>query len=321
MKYVQIDIDLTHEGIEPAVTKLLELGITDTVVQDPQDVDELINKENDYEWDYIDDSVLEMKNEKPKLTIYFEGVDEGLSKLGAITKAMEELKTLAETGVFGKSIDLGTLEVTHQILDDEDWKDNWKEYFKPTQISNSVVVKPTWQEYEPKDDQVMVEIDPGMAFGTGTHETTSLCVKMMEKYMKAEDKVLDVGCGSGILSIVGALLGSKDILGVEIDPIAVEVAKENVKLNGVSDVVEIREGDLTKGIDYKADLVVANLMADLVMMLSKDVKNHMNKGGYYISSGILNEKVEQVSTVIKECGFEIVEVKADGMWSVIVARY
>lgn len=320
MKYVQIDIDLNRQGIEPVLSGLIELGITDTVVQDPSDVDQLINKENDYDWDYIDDSVLELKNEKPKVTIYFEGVDAGLGQLGPIKKMLEKLKALEKEGQLGKDVDLGSLEVTHQILDDEDWKDNWKEYFKPTKISGKVVVKPTWQEYEPKEDELLLEIDPGMAFGTGTHETTSLCVKMMEKYMQAEDKVLDVGCGSGILSIVGALLGSKDILGVEIDPIAVDVAKENVKLNHVDQVVKIQEGDLTKGLDYCADLVVANLMADLVMMLSKDVANHMVKGGIYISSGILVEKIEAVSKVIEESGFEIVEVVTDGMWSAIVAR-
>lgn len=309
MKYTQIDIDLTHEAIEPALSKLLEIGISDTVVQDPLDIDDLINKKNQYDWDYIDDSVLDMKNQSPKVTIYLEGVDEGLSKVAEIKQAMAQLK-----------VELGSLEVTYQILDDADWKDNWKEYFKPSKISEKIVVKPTWYDYELQPGELLVEIDPGMAFGTGTHETTSLCVKMMEKYMKPSDKVLDVGCGSGILSIVGALLGSRDILGVEIDPVAVEVAKENVELNGVSDIVKIQEGDLTKGLDYKADLVVANLMADLVMLLSKDVMKHMTPGGIYISSGILNEKVAAVSEVIEEAGFEIVEVRADGMWSVIVAR-
>lgn len=320
MKYVQIDIDLTHEAIEPVVSKLLELGISDTVISDPMDVDQLINKENDYDWDYIDDSVLEQKNEKPKVTIYFEGVDQGLAKVGPIVTAMEQLKVLEEEGEFGSDVCLGSLHVTHQILDDEDWKDNWKEYFKPTKVSEKIVVKPTWYDYEKKADDLVIEIDPGMAFGTGTHETTSLCIKMMEKYMKLEDKVLDVGCGSGILAIAAALLGSKDILGVEIDPVAVEVAKENVELNHVGNVVKVQEGDLTKGLDYKANLVVANLMADLVMMLTKDVAKHMTKDGIYISSGILVEKIPQVSKVIEENGFEILQVVTDDMWSAIVAQ-
>lgn len=319
MKYVEIDIDLTQEGIEPVITELLELGITDTVVQDPSDVDLLLNKENDYEWDYVDEGVLELKNEKPKVTIYFEGVDEGLAMVPKIEAKMKELLALENEGAFGAA-KLGALSVSYKILDDEDWKDNWKEYFKPAKISDNIVVKPTWYDYEKLADEIVVEIDPGMAFGTGTHETTSLCVKMLEKYMKKGDEVLDVGTGSGILAIVSAKLGAGDVLGIEIDPVAVEIAKENVQLNNAQNVVKVIEGDLTKGVDYVADIVVANLMADLVMMLSKDAKRHLKEGGIYISSGILNEKVEQVSAVIKECGFEIVEVKADGMWSVIVAR-
>ena len=318
MKYVEIDIELSQAGIEPVVSELIELGITDTVVQDPADVDLLLNKENDYEWDYLDDQVLELKNEEPKVTIYFEGVDEGLAMVPKIKGKMDELKAFEKDGAFGEA-ELGKLEVSYQILNDEDWKDNWKEYFKPTKISEKIVVKPTWYDYEKKAGDIVVEIDPGMAFGTGTHETTSLCVKMLEKYMAPGDEVLDVGTGSGILAIVAAKLGAGDVLGIEIDPVAVDIAKENVKLNGADDVTNIIEGDLTKGIDYVADVVVANLMADLVMMLSKDAKRHMKEGGIYISSGILNEKVEEVSSVITKCGFEIVETIANGMWSVIVA--
>ena len=318
MKYIEIDIELSKEGIEPVITGLLELGITDTVVQDPSDIDMLMDKENDYEWDYVDEKVLELKNEKPKVTVYFEGVDEGLSMVPKIEAKLAQIKALCSEGVFGDA-DLGELKVSYQVLDDEDWKDNWKEYFKPAKISEKIVVKPTWYDYERKADEEVIEIDPGMAFGTGTHETTSLCVKMLEKYLKQGHKVLDVGCGSGILAIASAKLGASDVLGIEIDPVAVEIAKENVELNQVGETVKVIEGDLTKGVDYVADVVVANLMADLVMMLSKDAKRHLKKGGVYISSGILNEKVEKVSAAIADCGFEIVEVQEDGMWSAIVA--
>ena len=167
---------------------------------------------------------------------------------------------------------------------------------------------------------MVIEIDPGMAFGTGTHETTSLCVKMLEKYQKKSDKVLDVGCGSGILSIAAALLGADDVLGVDIDPVAVEVASENIALNKAEHLARAQYGDLTKGIDYKADIVVANLMADLVMMLSEDAAKHMEKGGLFISSGILVEKKEQVASHLRGKGFEIVEIREDGGWCCIVAK-
>ena len=182
------------------------------------------------------------------------------------------------------------------------------------------MIKPTWEDYEAGEKELVIEIDPGMAFGTGTHETTSGCIQLMEKYMKPGDKVLDVGCGSGILSIAAALLGSRDILAIDIDPVAVEVTKENVELNNVSEYVDTRYGDLTKGVSYRADIVVANLMADLVMMLTKDVAKHLEDGGIYISSGIIDFKEEEVCETLKRCGFEIIEILKKGEWCTVAAR-
>lgn len=159
-----------------------------------------------------------------------------------------------------------------------------------------------------------------MAFGTGTHETTSGCLQLMEKYMKPGDKVLDVGCGSGILSIAAALLGSKDVLAIDIDPVAVEVTRQNVELNHVADFVDTRYGDLTKGVSFKANIVAANLMADLVIMLTQDVAKHLEDGGIYISSGIIDFKEEEVCSTLKNCGFEIIEILKKGEWCTIAAR-
>lgn len=319
MNYIQIDIHVKREGIEPALTALLEAGITDTVVEDPADIADLLDKENDYEWDYIDDSVLELQNQEPKVTVYLEDDENGRELMEAAKAAIETLRQQAAEGIFGEDVDLGPLTMDITVEDDSEWKDNWKEFFKPKKVGNRIVVKPTWYEYEPEADDLVIEIDPGMAFGTGTHETTSLCLRLMEDYMKEGDKVLDVGCGSGILAIAGALLGAGEVLGVEIDPVAVDIAKENLELNKVTHVAKAQYGDLTKGIDFKADVVVANLMADLVMMLSGDVAKHILPGGKYISSGILVEKRDQVADVIRGCGFEIIEIKEDGMWCAIVA--
>ena len=320
MQYIQIDINVNREGIEPVVSALMEVGITDVVIEDPADIDDLLNKENDYEWDYIDDSVLELKNQEPKVTVYLEDDEEGRAKAENARAAVDGLKNMAAAGVFGEDVDLGPLTVEIRTDDDSEWKDKWKEYFKPAKISKSIVVKPTWEEYTAKEGEKVLEIDPGMAFGTGTHETTSLCVRLMEDYMKPGDKVLDVGCGSGILAIVGAMLGAGEVLGVEIDPVAVEIAQENILLNHTENVARAQFGDLTKGIDFKADVVVANLMADLVMLLSKDVAKHMLPGAKYISSGILVEKAPVVSECMKELGFKIIEIKQDGMWCAIVAE-
>ena len=319
MKYIQADIHVNREGIEPVLTALLNVDITDTVVEDPADIADLLDKDQDWEWDYVDESVLEMQNAEPKVTVYMEDDEEGRRRLAALQGAIEELKKEAEAGAYGEDVDLGPLTVDVYVEDDSEWKDNWKEFFKPKKVGKRIVVKPTWYDYEKEEGDLVIEIDPGMAFGTGTHETTSLCLRLMEDYMADGDKVLDVGCGSGILAIAGALLGSPEVLGVEIDPVAVEIAQENLELNGVTSVARAQYGDLTKGIDFKAEIVVANLMADLVMMLSADVAKHILPGGKYISSGILVEKRDQVAAVIRDCGFDIVEIREDGMWCAIVA--
>ena len=319
MKYIQADIHVNREGIEPVLTALMNVDIMDTVVEDPADIADLLDKDQDWEWDYVDDSVIEMQNAEPKVTVYMEDDEEGRRKLAALQGAIEELKVDAAAGAYGEDVDLGPLTVDVYVEDDSEWKDNWKEFFKPKKVGKRIVVKPTWYDYEKEEGDLVIEIDPGMAFGTGTHETTSLCLRLMEDYMADGDKVLDVGCGSGILAIAGALLGSPEVLGVEIDPVAVEIAQENLELNGVADVARAQYGDLTKGIDFKAEIVVANLMADLVMMLSADVAKHILPGGKYISSGILVEKRDQVAAVIRDCGFDIVEIREDGMWCAIVA--
>ena len=319
MKYIQADIHVNREGIEPVLTALMNVDIMDTVVEDPADIADLLDKDQDWEWDYVDDSVIEMQNAEPKVTVYMEDDEEGRCKLAALQGAVEELKKEAAAGAYGENVDLGPLTVDVYVEDDSEWKDNWKEFFKPKKVGKRIVVKPTWYDYEKEEGDLVIEIDPGMAFGTGTHETTSLCLRLMEDYMQDGDKVLDVGCGSGILAIAGALLGSPEVLGVEIDPVAVEIAQENLELNGVTGVARAQYGDLTKGIDFKAEIVVANLMADLVMMLSADVAKHILPGGKYISSGILVEKRDQVAAVIRDCGFDIVEIREDGMWCAIVA--
>lgn len=321
MNYIETKIYTSKFGIEYVLNTLSEMDIEDAVIEDPTDVEELMDKKNSYDWDYVDASVMEQIHEEPTVILYMEDSQDGKAKVQAVKQAMNRLKERMIQGEFGDKNSLGRMDVEDRLVKDEDWKDNWKEFFKPAKITDRIVVKPTWEQYEKQsEDELIIEIDPGMAFGTGTHETTTLCIKLLEKYTQKEDAVLDVGCGSGILSIAAALLGIKNILGVDIDPVAVEVSKENVELNGFSDVVKIQYGDLTKGIDYKADVVVANLMADLVMMLSCDVAKHLKGKGIFISSGILIEKQEQVSESIKNNGFEIVEIIQQGDWCAIAAR-
>ncbi|MEE0741630.1 MAG: 50S ribosomal protein L11 methyltransferase [Emergencia sp.] len=320
MKYLEIVIETSSEGIEAVVGELMNLGITDTVVEDPRDIEDLMDKKQTYDWDYLDDEIIKKMEDCPKVTVYLEDTEENRTLAARIKPAMDGLKAKAAAGEFGEEADFGSLAVTGKDEDDTQWKDKWKEYFKPALISDSIVVKPTWESYENRDGKRVIEIDPGMAFGTGTHETTSLCVKMLEKYQEEGHKVLDVGCGSGILSIAAAMLGAEDVLGVDIDPVAVEVAEENIGLNHVEKTARAQYGDLTKGVDYKADIVVANLMADLVMMLAEDAAKHMTDDGFFISSGILVEKEALVAEHLENRGYQIVEIKEDGGWCCIVAK-
>lgn len=327
MKYIEIKITTNHAGTEAVAAALLDLGITDIAVDDPADVEEIMEKKEGYEWDYIEDDVITGLDRAPVVSVFMEDNPESRDLARSVETKIKELRDDVKKGVYGDGVTFGELSAEVNFEDDGQWKDRWKEYFKPSAVSESIVIKPTWEEYNNPGDKIVIEIDPGMAFGTGTHPTTSMCIRAIEKYAKAfknegkEDlKVLDVGCGSGILSIAAAKLGAKDVLGIDIDETAVEVAKENIALNGVSDIASAGAGDLTKGVDYRADIVVANLMADLVMMLSKDAAKHMTCGGYFISSGILVEKEETVKEKLEEEGFNIIETAEEDEWCCIVAQ-
>lgn len=307
MKYIEFTVYADNSAqLELIEAILMSEGIEDSVVSDPRDIHDLLAKKNSYDWDYVDESVLELENERPSVTIYRDDTEEERRFLGGLSEKLKE--------------SLPDCTAEQKTVCDDDWKDKWKEYFKPAKVTDRLVVKPTWEEYEKADGELVIEIDPGMAFGTGTHETTSLCLELIEKYMKTGDDVLDVGCGSGILAIAAGLLGANDVLGIEIDPVAVEIGKSNVELNGLSENVKVVYGDLTKGVDFEADLVAANLMADIVKILSKDVAKHIKPGGIYISSGILAELAGDVGSVIEKCGFEIEEVRVKGEWCAIAAR-
>lgn len=317
MKFTKVTVYTSHAGIEPLSAMLMEKDITSIVVDDPADVADILDKKEEYEWDYIDPAVFENGDKEPTITVYFD--DDTKSRIEDMRACAESLKALAAEGVFG-DVDMGRLIVEEAVVDDDDWKDKWKEFFKPSKITDTLVVKPTWEEYEKADGEKIIEIDPGMAFGTGTHETTTLCMRLLEKYLKDGQSVMDVGCGSGILAIAAALLGSKNILGIEIDPDAVRTAIENVELNGVSDVVTVKEGDLTKDVDDVVDLIVANLMAPLVIELSGAAAEHLVEKGIYISSGILIEKRDTVAEAVEKAGFEILEILEEGEWCAIAAQ-
>ena len=270
-------------------------------------------KKNELDWDYVEEEVFNKRNSEGVLIKTYISEERNVMELVETIKQ----KVSALTG-FG--IDIGEGSVSLGQVNEEDWANEWKKYYKPTKIGEKLVVKPTWEDYEVQDGDLVIELDPGMAFGTGTHETTTMCMRELEKYVTEDSKVFDIGCGSGILAIAAAKLGAKDVIAVDLDEVAVKVAAENVAHNHVQDSVQVLHGNLIDVVSDKADVVVANIIADIIKILAKDVHSCMKEDAVFISSGIIHAKVDEVKESLIENGFEIIEVKTLGEWNAIVAK-
>ena len=320
MKYIEVKIFTSKQGLEPLAAALALRGLTEFAVEDPAELACLMDKKNPYDWDDIGADALAEAEKETNITLYAEDTPEGRTVVQVISEAVAVIKEQVRSGWFGAGVSFGRLAVESRIADEADWRDSWKAYCKPFALTGRITVKPTWEMYECKPEELVIEIDPGMAFGTGSHPTTMLCARMLERLAGRFRTFFDVGCGSGILSIAAALLGAKTVLGLDLDPVAVTVARENVERNGVADRVRIEKGNLLNGITGKADVIAANLSADLVRRLSKDAASYLNDEGVLIVSGILTEQWRDVKPVIESAGFEIVNVFEKEEWRAALAR-
>ena len=307
--WIEVRVITKSEALEPISGIFYGLDCKGVAIEDPEDI--LGREQGPLTWDFADINVLEHKGKFAVVKGYFSEEDNIDEIIAYINKKVEEIKSLG--------IDVGEGKVEFEKMYEEDWANNWKKYYKPSKVGEKIVVKPIWEEYEVKDEELVVELDPGMAFGTGEHETTRMCIQALEKYVQKDSTLFDVGCGSGILAIAAAKLGAKLAVGVDLDPVAVESAKENVGFNNI-DNIEILHGNLIEVIDGKADIVVANIIAEIICILTEDVSRVIKPNGYFITSGIIHDRVEMVTNKLEECGFEVVKVNKDGEWNCIIAK-
>lgn len=309
-KWIEIQVITTSEALEPISGIFYGLDCKGVAIEDPNDV--LEREQGPLTWDFADLNVFEHKGEVAVVKAYFSETENIEDVIKFVEEKVEEIRS------WGFEVGEGKV-VTAEMLE-EDWANNWKQYYKPTNIGNNIVIKPIWEEYEAKGDEIIIELDPGMAFGTGTHETTRMCAKSLEKYVEKDSTVFDIGTGSGILAFIASKFGAKHVIGVDLDPVAVESANENLAYNKL-DNVEMIYGNLVDVVEGKADIVVANILAEIVCILTDDVKKVLNKGGLFISSGIINERRQMVLDKLSEQGFEIIETMQEGEWNCIVAKY
>lgn len=244
---------------------------------------------------------------------------------------MKELKEKIEEGLkeISMFVSIGSGKIIIEETDDKDWINNWKAFFKPFRVAEDIVIKPTWEVLEEqKENDIVIEIDPGTAFGTGSHETTKLCITGLRKYITNETKLLDIGCGSGILSIIGLKLGAKTATGTDIDPAALKATYENIEVNQIaSNQFTVLAGNIIEDAAMQRqvgmeeyDIAVANILADVIIPLSAEIGQHIKKGGLFISSGIINTKKNEVQEAILSNGFEIIEINEMGDWVSFVAK-
>ena len=307
--WIEVRVITKSEALEPVSGIFYSLDCKGVAIEDPEDI--LGREQGPLTWDFADINVLEHKGKVAVVKAYFAEEDNIEEILGYVNEKLVELKEMG--------IDLGEAKVEHEKMYEEDWANTWKQYYKPSKVGEKIVVKPIWEEYEQKEGELVVNLDPGMAFGTGTHETTRMCIQALEKYVKEESTVFDVGCGSGILAIAAAKLGAKLAVGVDLDPVAVESSIENVGYNNLNNI-EILHGNLVEVIDGKSDIVVANILAEIICILTDDVKRVMKDGGVFITSGIIHDRVDMVCEKLEATGFEVIEKNRDGEWNCIVAK-
>lgn len=311
MKYIELTIHTTTEASELVCDLLWEYTEGGVAVSDSADVIALQSGRSGVFWDYLDEGL-----KAPRTDVLVKAFLQP-SRAGEIPEILSRLREMAARS--GGEIPFGTLEDTKREIDGDDWIDVWKKHFRPIHLGRIVVV-PEWIAYEKRPDEEIVLLDSNMAFGTGEHETTSMCVELLQKYLRAGDTVLDVGCGSGILGISAAKLGAGKCYLTDIDPIAVDSARHNAQKNGVGDRVSVAESNLVGEAAIQADVVLANITAEVLVLLAPDIKKYLKTGGTVILSGIIEDRLDKVRSAFFWQGMSEVSSHKKGEWYALVLK-
>lgn len=314
---MQIDVYTKSEAVDVLVMRLSELGITGFVIHDSADFDEFLENK-DANWDYVDDELMGLKTVPTHITLYLQDNPQGLETLTELKGALADFK--AESPDF-----YGSLEIKIDNVKEEDWANNWKQYYKPFNVGEKLIIKPSWENVENTGGRKILEIDPASTFGTGQHHTTKLVMERLEKIVNEGDRVLDLGCGSGILSIAALLFGAESAVMVDIFENAVKTAGENVEKNGFDknrymaycgNVIE--DSALRERIGGGYNVIAANIVADVIIAMSGLFGGFLAKDGTLIVSGIITERLPEVLTALEGNGFKVVSLSEEEGWNAIV---
>lgn len=301
--WIEITIHTTNEASEIVESILLDYGSTGVAIEDPTTLEE--NLHDDF------GTIVELSpTDFPDVGVIVKGY---INELNFDDETFTRFK--GELEQLGQNINIGEFfKIETTTIKDSDWENSWKDYFDILNIGEKFVIVPTWREYENKENKYVINIDPGMAFGTGGHETTSLCIKNLEKYVKPHDNIIDVGCGSGILSIAASYLTDGEIKAVDLDKLAVDVSRENFALNNLENRIAVEEASLLTKETKKYNVIVANILAHIIELMLDDAYNLLEDGGYYITSGIIKDKKDELLEKMLERGFKLVEETSDNEW-------
>ena len=314
MNWVEVNIFTTSEGVDIICGMLLGMGVNGFVIKDSKDFQDFLdNKKTN--WDYIDDDLMGLKNCETTVTVYLPDNSQGIENFSEIKLELKALKERDTEKSFGR------LEYEISNVKEEDWANNWKKYFKPLTVGQKLLIKPTWEKVDESETRKILEIDPASSFGTGQHNTTQLCLELIEKYLNDKDKMLDLGCGSGILSIAGMLLGASSAFAVDIEENAVKIAGENAFSNGISKNNYITrcgnvicDENLRSEIGNDYDIVCANIVADVLNAMTPYFKGFLKRGGNLVISGIINQRKDEVINGIINAGFTLLEIREKEDW-------